>query len=172
MNHIALSTDPEDGIQSVLFPLQVAKDVMSNLTSFSMDTLEAHGPGMELKFFEFANTLADVMICVPQSHRNVQLAPQDFLVHVASMMGTFRGGNSTLLPILQNRLTRVGLGIPAVPRISELANESTESDRAGSMMDSDQVVGGSAEECRSSTCTTLSRSKSCRPILYGTCGIS
>lgn len=27
--------------------------------------LEAHGSGMELKLFEFANAIADVMVCMP-----------------------------------------------------------------------------------------------------------
>lgn len=44
--NVPLSLDAAENNLSLQFPTQVAKAVLSDLSSFSMDTLEAHGPGM------------------------------------------------------------------------------------------------------------------------------
>ncbi|KAK5146749.1 hypothetical protein LTR04_000981, partial [Oleoguttula sp. CCFEE 6159] len=151
MSHIVLSMDPADGSQSFTFPVQVARDVLSNMTTFSMDTLEAHGQGMvtillpdvnsevdagpqEMKLFEFANTLADVIVCIPSAENSMHYHAQDFLLHFANVLGSFRGGNNALLPLLQKRLADCGVNIPAIPRCLDVTNEFSESDSANSIV--------------------------------------
>ena len=119
--HIKMRTSPEGQIESIQFPTQVARDLVSNISELSMDAIEAHGPGMELKLFAFAITITDVMMCLPkQSSLNNLVSSQESLGYLANVLGNFRGGNKSLLPILQSRLTELGLGVPAVPRVIKL----------------------------------------------------
>ncbi|KAK3651450.1 hypothetical protein LTR56_005592 [Elasticomyces elasticus] len=117
-----MTADPDGDIQSMLFPVRIARDLLAHMSSLSIDTLEAHGPGMELKLFEFANTVADVAVTVSSpSHSGLELGPKDFLFQLAGVLGSFRGGNNALLPLLQSRLAEVGLTVPARPRILDIS---------------------------------------------------
>jgi hypothetical protein len=70
VSRIKMTTESDGDITSVLFPLQVVRELLAEVSALSVDSLEAHGSGMELKLFEFANTVADVMVCMP--HRWAQ----------------------------------------------------------------------------------------------------
>jgi hypothetical protein len=125
--HIKMIADPDRNLESILFPIQVANDLLSTMSEFSVDTIEAHGPGMELKLFEFATTITDVLLCLPkQSDLNTIFGSQESLGRLANILANFRGGNKSLLPILQSRLTEVGLGVPAVPRLVDVSYEDSD----------------------------------------------
>ncbi|KAK0817268.1 hypothetical protein LTR57_017003 [Friedmanniomyces endolithicus] len=142
VTQVSMTAGPSDGIQSMLFPVQIAGDLLSSMSVFSIDTLEAHGPGMELKLFEFVNTLANVMVCVPhQENRKFELGPHNMLVHLAGILGNFRGGNNALLPILQSRMADVGLSVPAAPRFIDVTHGSADSGRTRSSTESDETLG-------------------------------
>ena len=146
VNRLPMNADPSGDISSMLFPVRVARDLLAHMSSFSIDTLEAHGPGMELKLFEFANTLANVVMCLPPQARNTyELGPKDYLIHLHGVLHSFRGGNGTLVPLLQSRLAEVGLAVPVVPRIIELNHESTDSYHSRFDIESDDVQDGSPE---------------------------
>ncbi|KAK4900768.1 hypothetical protein LTR27_001947 [Elasticomyces elasticus] len=128
-----MTADPDGDIQSMLFPVRIAKDLLAHMSTLSIDTLEAHGPGMELKLFEFANTVADVAVTLSsRSHSGLELGPKDFLFQLAGVLGSFRGGNNALLPLLQSRLAEVGLTVPARPRILDISQDSSDSYDDGS----------------------------------------
>lgn len=131
VSRIKMTTEPGADIASVLFPLQVVGDLLFEVAELSVDSLEAHGSGMELKLFEFANTIADVMVCMP--HRwtqDTRIGPREYLVHLGKMLGGFRGGNESLLPLLRSRFVELGLSLPAIPRLVDVTNESSNSSPA------------------------------------------
>jgi hypothetical protein len=122
-----MTTDPAGDIASVLFPLQATRDLLSEVAELSVDSLEAHGSGMELKLFEFANTIADVMVCMP--HRwaeDTRIGPREYLMHLGQVLGRFRGGNEALLPLLRSRFVELGLSLPAIPRIVDITHDSSD----------------------------------------------
>lgn len=127
VSRIKMTTDPGGDIASVLFPLQATQDLLSEVAELSVDSLEAHGSGMELKLFEFANTIADVMVCMP--HRwteDPRIGPREYLMHLGQVLGRFRGGNEALLPLLRSRFVELGLSLPAIPRIVDVTHESSD----------------------------------------------
>lgn len=147
VSRIKMTTEPGGDITSVLFPLQVVRDLLSEVSALSVDSLEAHGSGMELKLFEFANTIADVMVCMP--HRwtqDTRIGPREYLTHLGKVLGGFRGGNEALLPLLQSRFTELGLFLPAVPRIMDVTYESSDSSPARLTHAGDRAVDWAIEE--------------------------
>ncbi|KAK3069433.1 hypothetical protein LTR53_012238 [Teratosphaeriaceae sp. CCFEE 6253] len=121
--HIKMIADPSGNLESVLFPLQVARDLVSDSSEYSIDTFEAHGPGMELKLFALAISIADVMICLPQhSTSSASFSPREYLAHLARVLGDFRGGSAALLPILRSRLSDLGLSGPPVSRLIDVSH--------------------------------------------------
>jgi hypothetical protein len=131
VSRIKMTTESQGDITSVLFPLQVVRDLLAEVSALSVDSLEAHGSGMELKLFEFANTVADVMVCMP--HRwtqDTRIGPCEYLTHLGKVLGGFRGGNEALLPLLRSRFTELGLLLPTVPRVIDVTYESSDSSPA------------------------------------------
>jgi hypothetical protein len=131
VSRIKMTTESDGDITSVLFPLQVVRDLLAEMSALSVDSLEAHGSGMELKLFEFANTVADVMVCMP--HRwaqDTRIGPREYLTHLGKVLGGFRGGNEALLPLLRSRFNELGLFLPTVPRVIDVTYESSDSSPA------------------------------------------
>lgn len=136
-----MTADPGADISSMLFPLQVAGDLLSEVAELSVDSLEAHGSGMELKLFEFANTIADIMVCMP--HRwtqDTRIGPREYLMHLGKMLGGFRGGNESLLPLLRSRFVELGISLPTIPRLVDVTHESSDSSPAGANNVDDGVI--------------------------------
>ncbi|KAG9602202.1 hypothetical protein KCU77_g794, partial [Aureobasidium melanogenum] len=142
INRVVMTADPTDDIRSVFFPISLAKDLLSNISTMSIDTLEAHGPGMELKLFEVTNSVADIITLNPaqSQHSSLQLGPQDILVNLTSIIGRFRGGNKTLLPLLQSRLSGIGLGSAIPPRITDVTYDSPETNREKGSIESNEAI--------------------------------
>src|SRR5271156_3169175 len=65
MKKVSMTTGSFEDPLSLTYPAQVAKDTLAYLSQASLDSIVAHGPGMEMKIFEIANTLLDVINCVP-----------------------------------------------------------------------------------------------------------
>ncbi|KAK3712690.1 hypothetical protein LTR37_008954 [Vermiconidia calcicola] len=131
---IKMNTEPGGDIASVLFPLRATRDLLSELSGLSVDSLEAHGSGMELKLFEFANAIADVMVCVPHRRaQDISIGPREYLMHLGKVLGGFRGGNEALLPLLRSRFTELGLSLPEVPRVVDVTHGSSSPDSAESI---------------------------------------
>ena len=147
VSRIQMTTEPGGDITSVLFPLQVVRELLTEVSALSVDSLEAHGSGMELKLFEFANTMADVMVCMP--HRwtqDTRIGPREYLTHLGKVLGGFRGGNEALLPLLRSRFTELGLFLPTVPRIIDVTYESSGSSPTRFTHAGDRAVDWVVEE--------------------------
>lgn len=142
INKVVMTANSTDDIRSVFFPISLAKDLLSNISTMSIDTLEAHGPGMEIKLFEVTNSVADIITLAPHQSETstLQLGPQDLLVHLTNIIGRFRGGNKTLLPLLQSRLSSIGLGAPIQPRITDVTYDSPDTNRERSSIESNEAT--------------------------------
>ncbi|KAK7179848.1 C6 transcription factor [Paraphaeosphaeria sporulosa] len=122
------SSDQEDGF-SFSFPAKVAQNALSFLCTLPKESLEAHGPGMESKLFDIANSLADVMICVPSLNQDTGfgMGPRDLIHSLSSLLGSFRGGNPAVTSILQDKLTTLGLSISSPQkRLTDLSSSEDE----------------------------------------------
>lgn len=83
----------------------------------------------ESKLFDIANTLADVMICVPSLNTDTPfgLGPRDLIHALSALLGSFRGGNPAVTSILQDKLATLGLAIASpVRRLRDVEEEGEE----------------------------------------------
>ena len=142
INKVVMTANSTDDIRSVFFPISLAKDLLSNISTMSIDTLEAHGPGMEIKLFEVTNSVADIITLNPHQAQTstLQLDPQDLLVYLTNIIGRFRGGNKTLLPLLQSRLASIGLGGSIQPRITDVTYDSPDTNRERGSVESNEAI--------------------------------
>lgn len=149
INKVLMTSDSTEDIRSIFFPISLAKDLLANISTMSIDTLEAHGPGMELKLFEVTNSVADIITLDPAQtqHSSLLLGPQDILVHLTSIIGTFRGGNKTLLPLLQSRLSSIGLGSAILPRITDVTYDSPDTNREKGSIESNEAIMAEQSLC-------------------------
>ncbi|OIW33050.1 hypothetical protein CONLIGDRAFT_570066 [Coniochaeta ligniaria NRRL 30616] len=96
MYHVSLTADAEgDDSLSLGFPNQVARRVVQDLDTFPVHIVEFHGLGMEMKLFEIAMSLADILLCLPSaltSRESMRIGPRDVLGHLVQFMAGFRGG--------------------------------------------------------------------------------
>ncbi|KAF9694365.1 hypothetical protein EKO04_007637 [Ascochyta lentis] len=128
LNVTNLSSTNNDNEFSFSFPAQVAQNVLSNLSSLSKQSVEAHGPGMESKLFDVANSLADVMIIMPvmnhESHFGI--GPRDLIHSLSKVLSSFRGGNPAVINILQDKLTQLGMSVGSPQKLLELSSPEEE----------------------------------------------
>ncbi|KAH7088829.1 hypothetical protein FB567DRAFT_318879 [Paraphoma chrysanthemicola] len=129
LNVTNLSSGQADDEFSFSFPAKVAQNVLANLSSLSQQSIEAHGPGMESKLFDVANSLADVMIIMPSMNHESHfgIGPRDLIHNLSQVLSGFRGGNPAVLNILQEKLATLGLAVGSPQRLLELS--SPEEDR-------------------------------------------
>ena len=147
MSHIKMVTDQRGSLESISFPLHIARDLVASVSDFSIDVLEAHGPGMELKLFASALSVADLIACMPLRPAELsQLRPHECLARIASLLGNFRGGNRALLPVLQSRLADAGLAVPTVSRLLDVSNDSSDSEFPSPQYDDNDISAGSSAD--------------------------
>jgi len=113
---------------SFRFPAKVAQNVLSNLSSLSRQSVEAHGPGMESKLFDVANSLADVMMIMPSLNHESRfdVGPRDLIHSLAQVLGNFRGGNPSVINILQEKLTTLGFAAGSPQKLIDLSSPEEE----------------------------------------------
>ncbi|KAJ4331615.1 hypothetical protein N0V87_009013 [Didymella glomerata] len=128
LNVTNLSSMNNDNEFSFSFPAQVAQNVLSNLSSLSQQSVEAHGPGMESKLFDVANSLADVMIIMPSMNHESHfgIGPRDLIHSLSRVLSSFRGGNPAVIGILQDKLTQLGMAIGSPQKLLELSSPEEE----------------------------------------------
>ncbi|KAF1937607.1 hypothetical protein EJ02DRAFT_50285 [Clathrospora elynae] len=129
LNVTNLSSSSNHNVEfSFHFPAKVAQNVLSNLNSLSRQSVEAHGPGMESKIFDVANSLADVMMIMPslnhQSHFDI--GPRDLIHSLSQVLASFRGGNPAVINILQEKLTTLGVAVGSPQKLIEISSPGEE----------------------------------------------
>lgn len=82
--------------------------------------------------FDIANSLADVMICVPslnhESHFGI--GPRDLIHSLSSLLAHFRGGNPAVISILQDKLTQLGVSVASPQKLIDLSSSEEERDES------------------------------------------
>ena len=153
MFHIKLTANPADEGLSLCLPDQIARNIVSCLNTFPPHVVEAHGLGMvraihtktwfyatmgnsrlivlsfkEMKLFEVAISLADVLLClpsIPAGPQLMQVGPRDILTRFVQYLTSFRRGDSVKLQILQQKMYDNASSIPPIPELLERDEEPT-----------------------------------------------
>ena len=60
-----LSSNSRDTSMTFKFPIEVARDLLNDISNISLLSMEVHGVGLIEKLFDIACTLTDVIACVP-----------------------------------------------------------------------------------------------------------
>lgn len=84
----------------------------------------------EMKLFEVAISLADLLLCVPSistDRQLMQVGPRDILTRYVQYLTSFRGGGDTFkLQILQQKMYDYGSAIASIPELLETEQEPNE----------------------------------------------
>ncbi|KAH9874597.1 hypothetical protein IAQ61_003787 [Plenodomus lingam] len=128
LNVTKMSSEHQNEEFSFSFPAKVAQTVLSNLSSLSRQSIEAHGPGMESKLFDVANSLADVMMIMPSMNHESHfgIGPRDLIHSLSQVLAGFRGGNPAVIGILQEKLDTLGLSHGSPQKLLELSSPEEE----------------------------------------------
>ncbi|BCS27026.1 Zn(II)2Cys6 transcription factor [Aspergillus puulaauensis] len=94
---------------SPVFPLLVARDLVSVVCRLPRTALQAHGLGMQMKLHEIANSLVDAITTMPiltqTSKWGQETRPSSLLSHLHSFLSTFTdGGNNALVDMLYRKM--------------------------------------------------------------------
>lgn len=94
----------------VLQPYRIIGDFLSNISRYSKNALEAHGPTIELKIYEIASALTDALsanLDLLRSSLGLGSRPVDMLIQLQRLLASSRGGNKTLLTLLCSRIAEI-----------------------------------------------------------------
>lgn len=91
-----LSSSSRDTSMTFKFPIEVARDLLKDISNISLLSMEVHGVGLIEKLFDIACTLTDVIACVPIEPSNADSVPSTNLGgHAASSGSTMAATLST-----------------------------------------------------------------------------
>ncbi|KAJ5548930.1 hypothetical protein N7513_006164 [Penicillium frequentans] len=91
------------------YPLSIAKDYLESLSHVSIDSLRSHGYGMEIKLLQVANSVLDVVLCMPNlfSPQICRLGPLDAVLAIERLLSQVGGIKSERLCLLHQRLSQI-----------------------------------------------------------------
>ncbi|KAK6523058.1 hypothetical protein TWF281_002481 [Arthrobotrys megalospora] len=112
---LAGSTGKDDEAMTLSFPLKIAEELLSTLSHVSRGAIESHGPGMQSKLFEITNSLADVILCVPNIKALQSGAiltpwaptPVDYLKSLVDLLHFRTSSNPQLLRIILSKTSSI-----------------------------------------------------------------
>lgn len=124
-----LSSSSSDLSMTFKYPIQIAKDLVTDLQAMSLQSMEVHGVGLVSltsliikvltdnfrqieKLFDMSCTLSDVIACVPiddDETNGASESPQDYLNQLLNLISRLRGGASRYVPLL---MAKVAENIP------------------------------------------------------------
>lgn len=106
-----LSSSSTDSCMTFQYPIEIARDLIRDITSLSQDSMEVHGVGLIEKLFDIACTLTDVIACVPLDTAIFGTIPADYLNQFLYLISRLRGGASRFVPLL---LAKISENIPSL----------------------------------------------------------
>ncbi|KAF3913749.1 hypothetical protein AA313_de0208048 [Arthrobotrys entomopaga] len=97
------------------FPLKIAEELLSTLSNVSRGAIESHGPGMQSKLFEITNSLADVILCIPNiksspfpvSETPWAPTPVDYLKSLVDLLHFRTSSNPQFLRIILSKTSSI-----------------------------------------------------------------
>ncbi|KAI9733040.1 MAG: hypothetical protein M1834_003585 [Cirrosporium novae-zelandiae] len=122
LSNFSLTSNSTDQAFTLAYPAQIAKDALGYLAKFSQGSIMAHGSGMEIKLFDIANSLLDVINCVPTMGSPNQFKPRDALQALRTIIWSISQGQSRLLNVLQEKMRQSDsvLSHQSLPRLLEV----------------------------------------------------
>jgi hypothetical protein len=124
----------------------------------------------EIKLFEIANTLLDVITCVPAMSQDLSLrtqTPRDVLHSLCCLLSSIGGGQSHGLTILQSKIAESKVPFRPIPRVVEIKDHPADSppsnDRNSSASTADWEFVGSGSGENSSAVQKSSNASSTPP---------
>ncbi|OBT68394.1 hypothetical protein VE03_02792 [Pseudogymnoascus sp. 23342-1-I1] len=126
-----VSCHADDDAFSALLPASIAKEMLSVFTTVSDSSIRAHGYGMQLKIFRIADSLLDVLLCVPSASRThgMLVGSRETLHSLEHVLLNVGGQNSTLLEILRRRMAESDLPISSFRWLDIPIFESNQDDQ-------------------------------------------
>ncbi|RMZ79108.1 hypothetical protein DV738_g3477, partial [Chaetothyriales sp. CBS 135597] len=101
-----LSSSSTNPALTFIYPIEIARDLQSDLQKMSLACLEVHGIGLIEKLFDVACTLIDVIACVPlDSSALCVVTPQAVLDSYINLITQLHGGTSRYLPLLLAKIS-------------------------------------------------------------------
>jgi hypothetical protein len=119
-----LSSSSKDSCMTFQYPIEIARDLIRDISSLTQESMEVHGVGLIEKLFDIACTLTDVIACVPLNTAIFGTIPADYLNQFLFLISRLRGGASRFVPLL---LAKISENIPSLTGLhfmqSDYANE-------------------------------------------------
>ena len=106
-----LSSTSSDSSMTFHYPIEIARDLVADLSSLPLSSMEVHGIGLIEKIFDVACTLTDVISCVPFEPASFEIGPSGYLQQFLNLISSLRGGRTKFLPLL---LAKVSETLPSV----------------------------------------------------------
>ena len=140
-----LSSSSPDPAMRFTYPIEIAKDLVHVVSTFSRHALEVHGIGLIEKLFDIACTLVDVMSCVPLHPANMDPDPLYYLRRLVDLIYTLRGGESKFSALLE---TKIRDTLPSMAPVILRPNSSSGVGSGGGGSSSNVSVGGTSGKSR------------------------
>ncbi|KAL3478668.1 hypothetical protein BJX99DRAFT_269101 [Aspergillus californicus] len=154
-SHFMLSSESSNAFFAPSFPFVVAKNFLSLVCGASLDSVRPHGYGMEIKLFQLASSLIDVLVYVPSlgnTYNGSDWGPRHAVVDLEHLLGLVAGGKSERLDKLHHRMAQ--LDYTPSPRRALLDVESDTCSQVSEEVSSIDEIFPCDEADRFSNCRT------------------
>ncbi|KAJ0418991.1 hypothetical protein BJY00DRAFT_172710 [Aspergillus carlsbadensis] len=126
-SHFMLTPETSNPFFSPSYPFFIARNFLTLVCNASLDSIRPHGYGMEIKLFQLANSLIDVLTFVPslaKAYDGTDWGPEHAVVELQNLLGIVAGGNSERLDKLHMRMAQ--MNFTPSPRRALMEVESDE----------------------------------------------
>ncbi|KAL4787951.1 hypothetical protein BJX76DRAFT_368283 [Aspergillus varians] len=109
-SHFMLTSETLNPFFSPSLPFVIARDFLSLVCGASLDSVRPHGYGMEIKLFQLANSLIDVLVYVPSLSKTCEgsdWGPRHAVVALENLLDIVAGGKSERLDNLHSRMAHI-----------------------------------------------------------------
>ncbi|OAL37968.1 hypothetical protein AYO20_02801 [Fonsecaea nubica] len=156
-----LSSTSTDSSMTFKYPIEVARDLVQDISTLSRDAMEVHGVGLIEKLFDIACTLTDVISCVPLMPLEISTpcddTPLECLNKLVTLISQLRGGASRYFPLL---LVKVSETLPSFPPAAPMDLDPVQ-------MSIKQGYAGASDHIPTPEATQLREIKFPRPSQHG-----
>lgn len=102
-----LSSTSASSSMTFRYPIEIAKDLMADVSALPQQALEVHGIGLIEKLFDVACTVTDVIAYVPLDSSIFEVGPSEYLHQFLTLISNLRGGDSRFLPLLLAKISEI-----------------------------------------------------------------
>ncbi|KAL3467807.1 hypothetical protein BJX64DRAFT_123501 [Aspergillus heterothallicus] len=109
-SHFMLTPDTSNPSFSPSYPFVIARNFLSLVSHASIDSVRPHGYGMEIKLFQLATSLIDVLVYVPslaKAYDGTDWGPRQAVMDLGNLLDAVAGGKSERLDKLHMRMAQM-----------------------------------------------------------------